>query len=91
MTIQGSVNCHNRVTVFGERCKLCTVMNEGVSASALYSTFAPIDSSSSHSYRGSVSSQDSAYFYSDVPEESRGRTKERKSRESKKDKVRRSS
>jgi hypothetical protein len=28
----GSVNCHNKVAQFGDRCRLCTVMNEGVSA-----------------------------------------------------------
>ncbi|KAI1851168.1 hypothetical protein JX265_013286 [Neoarthrinium moseri] len=28
----GAVNCHNKVPQFGERCRLCTVMNEGRSA-----------------------------------------------------------
>ncbi|KAI5925817.1 hypothetical protein F4810DRAFT_658433 [Camillea tinctor] len=28
----GAINCHNKVTQFGDRCKLCTVMNEGASA-----------------------------------------------------------
>ncbi|KAH9884190.1 hypothetical protein F4778DRAFT_572973 [Xylariomycetidae sp. FL2044] len=27
----GAVNCQNKVTKFGERCRLCTVMNEGSS------------------------------------------------------------
>ncbi|XXH02771.1 hypothetical protein Hte_009156 [Hypoxylon texense] len=25
----GATHCQNKVTVFGQRCKLCTVMNEG--------------------------------------------------------------
>lgn len=25
----GAVNCQNRVLEFGQRCKLCTVLNEG--------------------------------------------------------------
>ncbi|OTA82268.1 hypothetical protein M434DRAFT_401075 [Hypoxylon sp. CO27-5] len=25
----GAVNCKNKVTQFGQRCKLCTVLNEG--------------------------------------------------------------
>ncbi|KAI0172653.1 hypothetical protein GGR52DRAFT_416602 [Hypoxylon sp. FL1284] len=25
----GAVQCQNKVTEFGQRCKLCTVMNEG--------------------------------------------------------------
>ncbi|KAI0379071.1 hypothetical protein F5Y04DRAFT_260322 [Hypomontagnella monticulosa] len=25
----GAVNCQNRVPQFGQRCKLCTVLNEG--------------------------------------------------------------
>ncbi|KAI1662407.1 hypothetical protein F4813DRAFT_344434 [Daldinia decipiens] len=25
----GSVNCQNKVAHFGQRCKLCTVLNEG--------------------------------------------------------------
>ncbi|KAI1779106.1 hypothetical protein F4818DRAFT_239404 [Hypoxylon cercidicola] len=25
----GAVHCQNKVTEFGERCKLCTAMNEG--------------------------------------------------------------
>ncbi|CAJ2504263.1 Uu.00g116570.m01.CDS01 [Anthostomella pinea] len=29
----GAVNCHNKVTQFGDRCRLCTIMNEGNSAS----------------------------------------------------------
>ncbi|KAI0019934.1 hypothetical protein F4780DRAFT_780049 [Xylariomycetidae sp. FL0641] len=28
----GAVNCHNKVSQFGDRCKLCTVMNEGTSS-----------------------------------------------------------
>ncbi|KAI1486634.1 hypothetical protein F5X96DRAFT_673475 [Biscogniauxia mediterranea] len=28
----GAINCHNKVTQFGDRCKLCTVMNEGAPA-----------------------------------------------------------
>ncbi|OTB01801.1 hypothetical protein M426DRAFT_14106 [Hypoxylon sp. CI-4A] len=27
-----AVNCQNKVTRFGQRCKLCTVMNEGMPA-----------------------------------------------------------
>ncbi|KAI0897258.1 hypothetical protein F4806DRAFT_461464 [Annulohypoxylon nitens] len=28
----GAVHCQNKVTQFGQRCRLCTVLNEGVSA-----------------------------------------------------------
>ncbi|KAI1631267.1 hypothetical protein F4809DRAFT_633110 [Biscogniauxia mediterranea] len=28
----GAINCHNKVTQFGDRCKLCTIMNEGAPA-----------------------------------------------------------
>ncbi|KAI1141118.1 hypothetical protein F5Y05DRAFT_299600 [Hypoxylon sp. FL0543] len=28
----GAVNCKNKVSQFGQRCKLCTVLNEGTSA-----------------------------------------------------------
>ncbi|KAI0837966.1 hypothetical protein F5Y06DRAFT_58397 [Hypoxylon sp. FL0890] len=28
----GAVNCKNKVSQFGQRCKLCTVLNEGMPA-----------------------------------------------------------
>ncbi|KAI1417283.1 hypothetical protein F5Y13DRAFT_82710 [Hypoxylon sp. FL1857] len=28
----GAVNCKNKVSQFGQRCKLCTVLNEGTPA-----------------------------------------------------------
>ncbi|KAK9773347.1 putative EGF-like domain-containing protein [Seiridium cardinale] len=62
----GAVNCHNKVAQFGERCRLCTVMNEG--RSARYETMnAPQPYSNSNSSRSDSGREDR-----------RGRTRERR-------------
>ncbi|KAI0476021.1 hypothetical protein GGR56DRAFT_674526 [Xylariaceae sp. FL0804] len=74
---QGAVNCHNKVAQFGDRCKLCLVMNEG--SSARYDLFQALPCSvetdpANHDHDGSRSSR------SDSQEEQqrRGRARERK-------------
>ncbi|KAK8109997.1 hypothetical protein PG999_008134 [Apiospora kogelbergensis] len=71
-----AVNCHNKVSQFGDRCRLCTVMNEGVSAR--YESFnhqAQAQSYSSQSYQDMVRDDSSR-------EERRGRPRERKGKDS---------
>ncbi|KAH9436604.1 hypothetical protein MCOR02_000277 [Pyricularia oryzae] len=33
----GSINCHNQVTRFGDRCKLCIALKSGASMSSVFS------------------------------------------------------
>ncbi|KAL1890197.1 hypothetical protein Cpir12675_005490 [Ceratocystis pirilliformis] len=53
----GHIHCSNRVTGFGDRCKLCTLMNEGASMNPdllnREQRFhgVPLDSSHGHSQR----------------------------------------
>ncbi|ORY67630.1 uncharacterized protein BCR38DRAFT_427756 [Pseudomassariella vexata] len=77
----GAVNCHNKVSQFGERCKLCTVMNEG--ASATYEQF-----NAQQAYYDAHSSSHSSHSSRDDSSqiESRGRTRERKNKESRRQK-----
>ncbi|KAI0153465.1 hypothetical protein BJ166DRAFT_532838 [Pestalotiopsis sp. NC0098] len=65
----GSVNCHNKVSQFGDRCRLCTVMNEGRSARLDTMNAAPMSYPHSDSSRSASSREDP-----------RGRGRERKSR-----------
>ncbi|KAK7917081.1 hypothetical protein PG985_010689 [Apiospora marii] len=66
-----AVNCHNKVSQFGERCRLCTVMNEGVSAR--YDSFG--HQAQPQSYQDMLRDDSSR-------EERRGRPRERKGKDS---------
>ncbi|KAI1379016.1 hypothetical protein F4677DRAFT_410323 [Hypoxylon crocopeplum] len=64
----GQVNCQNKVTEFGQRCKLCTVLNEGTPSKN------DIFKITSNDYACGSEVDDSS---SSREENSRGRTRER--------------
>ncbi|KAI1343605.1 hypothetical protein F5Y15DRAFT_237445 [Xylariaceae sp. FL0016] len=83
----GAVNCHNKVSRFGDRCKLCTVMNEGASANfevlRASKTSSSSSSSSSDEWRDASSTASHSHSHShshsaSSREERRGRARERK-------------
>ncbi|KAI1401517.1 hypothetical protein F4819DRAFT_458173 [Hypoxylon fuscum] len=71
----GAVNCQNKVRQFGERCKLCTVMNEGRPAKP--DLFKINDNDYAYAYDSEAVEDDSNSSSSHSDEERRGRTRKR--------------